>query len=56
VFWCGKPERKTLVRPKRRWYDYIKIDLQEGGMECMYWIDLAGNKDRCWIVVNAVLN
>jgi hypothetical protein len=47
---------KTLVRPKRRWDDYIKIDLQEGVMDCMYWIDLAGDKDRCWVVVNEVIN
>ena len=26
-----KPEKKTLVSPKRRWDDYIKIELQEGG-------------------------
>jgi hypothetical protein len=30
-FWCGNLRKKTLVSPKRRWGDYIKIDLQEGG-------------------------
>jgi hypothetical protein len=38
----GKPERKrSLGRPRRRWEDSIKIELQEvrcGGMD---WIDLA---------------
>jgi hypothetical protein len=38
----GKPERKRpLVRPRRRWDDNVKTDLQE--VECgnMYWIKLA---------------
>ena len=43
----GKPEgRRPLWRPRRRWKDKIKMDLQEvewgGGMD---WIDLA--QDRC---------
>jgi hypothetical protein len=44
----GKPEgRRPLGRPRRKWEDNIKIDLQEvrcGGME---WIDLAQDRDRC---------
>ena len=37
----GKPEGKTpLRRPRYRWDDYIKMDLQEVGCEGMYWIDL----------------
>jgi hypothetical protein len=43
----GKPEgRRPLGRPRRRWEDNIKIDLQEvrrGGME---WIYLAQDRDR----------
>jgi hypothetical protein len=35
----GKPEgKKILERPRRRWEDNIKMDLQEVGMD---WIDLA---------------
>jgi hypothetical protein len=45
-FWCGNLREKTLAIPKRRRDDYIKIDLQEDGMESMYRIDLAGDKDR----------
>jgi len=41
-FWWGKPEGNSpLGRPRRKWEDNIKIDLQEvecGGME---WIELA---------------
>jgi len=34
----GKPEgKKPLGRPRRRWEDNIKIDLQEVGCGCMDW-------------------
>ena len=38
----GKPEcKRTLWRPRRRWEDNIKIDLQEVGCGDMNWIELA---------------
>jgi len=38
----GKPERKRpLGRPRRRWEDNIKMDLQEVGCGGMDWIELA---------------
>ena len=38
----GKPERKRpLGKPRSRWEDNIKMDLQEVGCEDMDWIDLA---------------
>ena len=38
----GKPEgKRPLGRPRRRWEDNIKIDLQEVGCGAMDWIDLA---------------
>ena len=38
----GKPEgRRPLGRPRRRWEDNIKMDLQEVGCGCMDWIELA---------------
>jgi hypothetical protein len=52
----GKPEgKRPLGIPGLRWEDNIKTDLQEvgGGMD---WIDLAGDRDRWWAVVNAVMN
>ena len=53
----GKPEAKRpLGRPRRRWEDNIKIDLQEvdcGGME---WIEFAQDRDRWRALVNAVMN
>ena len=51
-----KPVRKTpLGRPKSRWKDNIKVDLQEIGRICE-WIDLAQDRDRWFAFVNAVIN
>jgi hypothetical protein len=37
----GKPEgKRPLGRPRRRWEDNIKMDLQEVGCGCMDWIEL----------------
>jgi len=52
----GTPEgRRTLGRPRRRWQDIIKTDLQEveRGMD---WIYQAQDKDRWRAFVNAVMN
>jgi hypothetical protein len=38
----GKPEaRRPLGRPRRRWKDNIRMDLQEVGCGAMDWIGLA---------------
>jgi len=53
----GKPEgKKPLGRPRRRWDDNIKVDLQEVGCGGMDWIELAQDKDRWRTLVNAVMN
>jgi hypothetical protein len=52
----GKPEGKRLFgRPRCRWEDNIKMDLQEVGCGGMDWIELATDTDRWWAVVNAVM-
>jgi len=52
----GKPEGKIpLGRPRRRWEDDIKMDLQEGGFEGMDWIELVQDRDRWRAFVNAVM-
>jgi len=53
----GKSEGKSLLgRPRRRWEDNIKIDLQEVGCGGMDWIEVAQDKDRWRALVNVVMN
>jgi hypothetical protein len=43
----GKPEgKRPLGRPRHRWEDNIKMDLQEVGCEAKDWIDVAQVRDR----------
>ena len=52
-----KPEgKRQLGRPRRRWEDNIKMDLEEVGYGVMDWIELAQAKDRWQTFVNAVMN
>ena len=51
----GKPEEKRpLGRPRRRWEDNIKTDLQELGGGCADWMELAQDRDRA--LVSTVMN
>ena len=53
----GKPEGKSpFGRPRRRWEDNMKMDLQYVGCGDMDWIDLAQDGDRRRSLVNAVMN
>jgi hypothetical protein len=53
----GKPDgKRPLGRPRHRWKNKIKVDLQEVGWEVVNWIDLAEDRDRWRAVVNAVMN
>ena len=53
----GKPEgKRPLGRPRRRWEDNTKTDLQEVGCVGIDWIELAQDRDRWWALVNAVMN
>ena len=53
----GKPEgNRPLGRPRRRWEDNIKMDIQEVGCWGMDWIELAQDRDRWRALVKAVVN
>jgi len=53
----GKPEgKRPLGRPRFRWEDNVKMDIQEvrcGGMD---WFELAQDRDRWRALLNAVMN
>ena len=52
-----KPEgKRPLGRPRRRWEDNIKMDLQEVGRGCGYWMELAQDRDRWRALVSTVMN
>jgi 3-oxoacyl-ACP reductase-like protein len=43
----GRPEgKRSFGRPRGRWEDNIKMDLQEAGCGDMDWIELAQERDR----------
>jgi len=53
----GKPEgKKPLGRPRRRWEDNIKMNLQKVGCKDMDWIELAQDMERWRALVNKVMN
>jgi hypothetical protein len=56
-FWWGKPEgKRPLGRPKYRWEDNIKMDLEEVDYRGVDWIELAQDRGRWRALVNAVTN
>jgi len=53
----GKPEgKRSLGRPRRRWEDNIKMDLQEVGGGCGDWMEFAPDRDRWRTPVSTVMN
>jgi hypothetical protein len=55
-YWWGNVREIDHLRSRRRWEGNLKMDPQEVGFGGTDWIDLAGDKDRCRILVNAVMN
>ena len=52
----GKPEgSRQPGRPRRRWVDNIRMDLQEVGCGYMDWIGLDLDRDRWRTLVSAVM-
>jgi hypothetical protein len=53
----GKPEgKRSLGRPKRRWEDNIRMNLQVVGCGSMDWIELTQVGDSWRVLVNAIMN
>ena len=48
--------KRPLGRPRRRWQDNIKMDLQEVMWRGMDWIDVGQDRDRWRALVSAVMN
>ena len=52
-----KPEgKRPLRRPRPRWENNIKMDLQEVGGDCGDWMELAQDRDRWRALVSTVMN
>ena len=49
----GKPEGR---RPRHRWEDNIKMDLEEVGRGCGDWMEFAQDRDRWLALVSTVMN
>ena len=53
----GKPEgRRPLRRPRHRWVENIRMDLQEVGCGYMDWIELALDRGRWRALVSVLMN
>ena len=53
----GKPEgKRPLARPRRRWEDNIKMDLEEEGRGCGDWMELVQDRDSWRALVSTVMN
>ena len=53
----GKPEgKRTLGRPRCRWADNIKMDLEEVGRGCGDWMELDEDRDKWRALVSTVMN
>ena len=53
----GKPEgKRPLGRPRRRWEDNIKMDLQEVRKGYGDWMELAQDRDRWRGLASTVMN
>jgi len=55
-FWWGNLRERALGRPRHRWEDNIKTDLQEVGGGFGEWMDLAQDKDSWRALVSTVMN
>jgi hypothetical protein len=53
----GRTEgKRPLGRPRHRWEDNIKVDLQKVGRGCGDWMELAQDRDSWRAFVGTVMN
>ena len=53
----GKPTgKRPMRRPRRRWEDNIRMDLEEIGINAGNWVDSAQDRDYWRALVNAAMN
>ena len=53
----GKPTgKRALGRPRRRWEDNIRMDLEEIGINAGNWVDWAQDRNYWRALVNTALN
>ena len=55
-WWGNRRERDHWGRPRRRWVDNIRMELQEVGCGYVDWIGLAHDRARWRTLVSAVMN
>jgi len=56
-FLVEKPKgKRTLRRPRRRWEDNVKMDLQEVGGGCGDWLELAQKREPWRALVSTAMN
>ena len=48
--------KRPMGRPRRRWEDNIRMDLEEIGINAGNWVDSAQDRDYWRALVNAALN
>jgi hypothetical protein len=54
--WESQKVRDPLGRPRRRWVNNIKMDLEEIELDGIDWIDLSRDRDQWRTLVNTVMN
>ena len=53
----GKPEgKRPFGRPRRRWEDNIRMNLQKVGGSCGDWMEMAQDRNSWWALVSTVRN
>jgi hypothetical protein len=54
-FWWGDLKERATRGPRHGWDDNIKMHLQEVEWRGIDWIYVVQNRDRWWVLVNAIM-